>query len=328
MWSDWYNDGAFGPPQYETYHIRQLIPWVDSYYSTIPGRSGRAIAGLSMGGFGAFSYAARHPDLFVAAASFSGAVDTNVVPVLDGSGEAILNGGRPGDTWGPRATEEVRWRAHNPWDLAGNLRGLQLTLRTGNGLPGGPYGGGDPIETWCWKMSTNVHERLVSLDIPHVWDDYGAGGHTWPYWQRSLRQTLSDLMDAFADPHPAPVPFAYTAVDPAYSVYGWTVRLHRAALEFSTLDDASPSGFRLSGSGSAKVTTAGYYPPGRAYRVTVTGPYEQTSATVVADRDRRLTIPVTLGPPNPHQQYTVQAAATGSLVHTATVTITPATGRA
>ena len=31
-----------------------------------------------MGGFGAFSYAARHPDLFTAAASFSGGLDLNL----------------------------------------------------------------------------------------------------------------------------------------------------------------------------------------------------------------------------------------------------------
>ena len=56
-----------------------------------------------MGGFGALSYAARHPDLFVAAASFSGAVDTNdprVVPVvavtafaMKGDEERIREGG-------------------------------------------------------------------------------------------------------------------------------------------------------------------------------------------------------------------------------------------
>lgn len=51
------------------------MPWIDHRYRTIPSRSGRAIVGISQGGFGSMSYAARHPDLYHAAASFSGAVD-------------------------------------------------------------------------------------------------------------------------------------------------------------------------------------------------------------------------------------------------------------
>src|SRR5438128_1855963 len=65
------------PAAWETYHMRELIPWIDSHYPTVADRSGRAIAGLSMGGFGAMTYAAKHPDLFAAAGSFSGAVDTD-----------------------------------------------------------------------------------------------------------------------------------------------------------------------------------------------------------------------------------------------------------
>ena len=147
-YTNWQNPGARGQPRWETFHVDELIPWIDRHYRT----RGRAIAGLSMGGFGAMSYAARHPDLFQAAASFSGAVDTNTPPqaasaIIDGI--AGLDGGLPGSLFGLRETDEVRWRGHNPWDLAVNLKPLSLTLRTGNGEAGGPYGGGgptDPIE--------------------------------------------------------------------------------------------------------------------------------------------------------------------------------------
>ncbi len=77
FYADWYNDGALGPPQWETYHIDQLIPWIDAHYRTVAARRGRAIGGVSMGGFGAVSYAARHPDLFAAVVSFSGLVNSN-----------------------------------------------------------------------------------------------------------------------------------------------------------------------------------------------------------------------------------------------------------
>src|SRR3954463_5242078 len=263
-YTNWYNDGAFGQPMWETWHIRQLLPWVDAHYRTIGKRSGRATAGLSMGGNGAMSYASRHPDLFVSASSFSGAVDTNspgVQPVTQASG--LSDGSHtPGAIFGLRSTEEVRWRAHNPWDLAGNLAGLKLTLRTGNGQPGGPGGdSGDPVEAEVHTESVNMHNRLLELGVPHVWDDYGAGGHAWYYWQRDLRETLPAMMKTFATPPAQPSPFDFHAVEAKYWVYGWHVKISRPALEFSELRDASRSGFELLGSGTAKVSPARYFKP-------------------------------------------------------------------
>src|SRR5699024_6760346 len=51
-----------GPPKWESYIIEQLIPWIDGNLSTRNQRDGRAIAGLSMGGYGAMSYITRHPE--------------------------------------------------------------------------------------------------------------------------------------------------------------------------------------------------------------------------------------------------------------------------
>jgi S-formylglutathione hydrolase FrmB len=293
FYSDWFNNGAFGPPRWETYHLGRLIPWVERSFRVLAAREGRAIAGLSMGGFGTMSYAARHPDLFVAAASFSGALDT-----IDPTGQAVeaialQEGTPPGSIWGPRATEEVRWRAHNPVDLAENLRPLRLTVRTGNGLPGGPYGGGpDPLEMGVHRMSTSFHERLADLDIPHVWDDYGPGAHDWPYWQRALRQTLPDVMAAFAAPPPAPVGVTHKAAEPRYAVYGWRVAFARESLEFTRLEDARASGLTLTGSGSAQVTTPPRFRPRRIYRVRVQG---AGARRVRADAAGRLRIRVPLG---------------------------------
>ncbi len=62
--------------RWETFHIDELVPWVDANLRTIRARGTRAIAGLSQGGFCSMSYAARHPELFGVALSYSGAVDT------------------------------------------------------------------------------------------------------------------------------------------------------------------------------------------------------------------------------------------------------------
>ena len=300
FYTDWYNGGAGGPPEYETYHVKQLIPWVDAHFRTRPTRTGRAIAGLSMGGFGAMSYAARHPGLFVAAAAFSGAVDIND-PQYGGEVDVIgnLDGAPPGTIFGPKPTELVRWKAHNPVDLAGNLRGIRLALRTGNGDSGGTYGGGpDGLEQGVHKQMTTLHERLASLGVPHVWDDYGAGAHQWPYWARDLRETLPQMLTAFAERPKPPARVRFEAAEPRYSVYGWRVRIERPALEFSRLEGAYRRGFKLTGSGVATVRTPAFFRPRRRVRVTTGG----TSKKVRAGRHGRLTVRVTLGPGNPTQQ--------------------------
>jgi S-formylglutathione hydrolase FrmB len=92
----WYSDWKDGNYQWETYHLGLLMRWVDRHLRTIP--HGDAVAGLSMGGFGAMSYAARHPGLFRVAASFSGAVDTQYAAPASGMAcDAVHN------STGPRA---------------------------------------------------------------------------------------------------------------------------------------------------------------------------------------------------------------------------------
>src|SRR4051812_4613924 len=60
-------------PDWPRFHLVELRELIEKRYS---GASRRAIAGVSMGGYGALVYAARNPGLFVAAASYSGLVHT------------------------------------------------------------------------------------------------------------------------------------------------------------------------------------------------------------------------------------------------------------
>jgi diacylglycerol O-acyltransferase/trehalose O-mycolyltransferase len=73
FYTDWYNGGRAGPPRWETFHLTELRQLLERDW-----RAGdrRVIAGLSMGGLGAMAYAARHPGMFRAAASYSGLLHT------------------------------------------------------------------------------------------------------------------------------------------------------------------------------------------------------------------------------------------------------------
>src|SRR5437588_6821581 len=106
-YSDWYNGGAGGPPAWETFHLKELLALLRDRYSADRGRM--VVAGLSMGGFGTMSYAARHPDLFAAAASFSGALDTcQNDPVAQPAVEEISRsqGNPPNAVWGDSIADE------------------------------------------------------------------------------------------------------------------------------------------------------------------------------------------------------------------------------
>jgi putative tributyrin esterase len=59
---------------WEDYIIKDVIGHVDKNYKTIAKREGRAINGLSMGGYGAFVIGLRHPEMFCSVGSHSGAL--------------------------------------------------------------------------------------------------------------------------------------------------------------------------------------------------------------------------------------------------------------
>lgn len=76
--NSWYINYAESPDgqlnRWEDHIMEDLIGYVDANFHTEARREGRAIAGLSMGGYGALMLALRHPDKFVSVASTSGAL--------------------------------------------------------------------------------------------------------------------------------------------------------------------------------------------------------------------------------------------------------------
>lgn len=201
----WYSDWKDGSRQWETFHTAALVAYVDTSYKTM-GPGHRAVSGLSMGGFGAMHYAARHPALFQAAATFSGAVDTMYLAPASGVGFTLFHNqfGTPDDrVWGNQVTDEQTWRANNPTDLVDDLRGALLLIATGNGLPGGAHEdpsnpGGYGIEQFIWQMNLSFVRALDSAGVPHTDLFYGPGQHSWPYWRDALAWALPQLLARIA----------------------------------------------------------------------------------------------------------------------------------
>jgi alpha-glucoside transport system permease protein len=211
FYSDWYKRGQGGPSRWETFHLTELRQLLERDW-----RAGnrRVVAGLSMGGLGAMAYAARHPGMFRAAASYSGLLHTRYqgdpLPGLRMIQDALRNFDEDPDAlWGDPRRHGDLWAAHNPYDLAPRLRGVGLFVSVGNGQPGpldGPATNGQlqQIEKALYPQNLAFVERLRQLGIPVRFDNYGPGIHNWPYWQRELHRSLPMLLEALQRPAAAP----------------------------------------------------------------------------------------------------------------------------
>jgi diacylglycerol O-acyltransferase / trehalose O-mycolyltransferase len=187
-YSDWLNGGAGGQPAWETFHTVELPQLLERNWGA---GSDRVVAGLSMGGFGALSYAARHPGMFKAAASYSGVVDT---VGSDFQADPLM--------WGLKRDDQDVWAAHNPLSQAAALEGVDLYLSYGDGRPGpldSPNSEYDQTEWWLLPQNQALVAELQKLGIPATVDAYGAGTHSWPYWERGLHESLPVLLGALTE---------------------------------------------------------------------------------------------------------------------------------
>ena len=197
LYTNWIIPGSVAPQNWRTYHMEQLVPWIDLNLRTVAKKEGRAITGLSMGGFGAIHYAERYSDHFIYATSFSGVVD-----ILDTRiQQRILNwttiDGKPfinpfGDPSAP--IDSNGWFAECPITHAAELRNITIALYTGNvGIP----------ETLLRDGSYHLRSLLELFNIPFYFNDYDDGQsmghgcdgtHSWSCWQATLTDVLPRMM--------------------------------------------------------------------------------------------------------------------------------------
>ena len=296
-----YLDGSF---LIETYLLRYLVSDIDARYRTIADRSGRAIAGLSNGGYGALHLAAKAPHLFSVAGAMSGNLGARTMTGLGDSGAAYYQG-------------------NVPYQLASNLDAVDLIIDWGATCTSDVTV--DLCATWAFEQAfrgdnTAFRARLDEVGYKGEVDYRETeGSHAWRWWtkwlaERDLPFFLERLTPATSAPTMAsaiPESFRYRSVFDEFEAWGYEVRVERDVREFLDLTEVRLDRMTVQGSGSAALTTAGRYTPGRQY--TVAGASDG-SLDVVADALGRLAFPVDLGPSHAHDQFTPQsdlAEATG-----------------
>ncbi|HEX6391345.1 MAG TPA: alpha/beta hydrolase-fold protein [Solirubrobacteraceae bacterium] len=199
----WYTNWKDGTQKWADFHLTQLIPWIDANLRTVASKSGRAIAGLSMGGFGAVRYAQDRPDMFAYVASFSGAVD------LGDSGtrsviteQATQNGFNPYGPFGnPFWPWDTTWNQLNPLNRAPRLQGVGVALYAGSGI-----NDQDVLEGTMRASADRFHNALNTAGVPHFYWMYGRpgpaapygcdGGHNFGCWNFALLDALPRIMAA------------------------------------------------------------------------------------------------------------------------------------
>ncbi len=171
----WFSDSADGKRRWEEFLTGDLLRDVERRYRVVPGKSGRAITGISMGGFGAVKIAMKHPDLFGSVSSLSGAL----IP--------IRLSDLPRYGWVTRLTlKRVFGRHPDPrtlaandvWDILEETRfaspPFAAHLRAGTE----DFYGLDGVAA---QFGSFLNEHGIPTDVV-----LEPGGHDWEYWRRGL----------------------------------------------------------------------------------------------------------------------------------------------
>ncbi len=176
----WYTDSATKPnDKYETYILRELIPDVQHRYRTIETRYGRAVAGLSMGGYGALKFGLKFPGTFIFAGSMSGVTEaaswtTEDLKDLKAIGDSLQ------PVFGPPGSETRK--ANDLFELARGMNAARITA-----LPYFYFDSG--ADDFTAKSNQKFAELLWQKKIPHEYRQL-PGNHNWAYWDQQVQEVL------------------------------------------------------------------------------------------------------------------------------------------
>ena len=217
---------------WEDHVIQDVVSHVDWNYRTIARREGRAITGLSMGGYGAITLGLRHPEMFISIGSTSGALEhaRQIARRMRGESPARQ---APQRTAAEQAEREARLRRPNP--LIGIDGFSSQTERTPDGQEFPTAEDADAYDPFT------IIATLDNEVLPHIYLDCGTedrliGG---------AREFASILMER-------DVPFDYMQMGGAHNAAYWIQSIGRiTAVQYEVMQRAlgqRPSGRRRASS--------------------------------------------------------------------------------
>jgi len=153
-------DGVAPGNGWSTFVARDLVRYVDSHFRTVATGAGRAIAGLSEGGYGAFDIALHHPGEFSLVESWSGYQRPDKLRSIFGSKLQLLPANDPRRLVRREATS-VRTLGTCFWFYSGSTDRLHA-------------------------QNADFARELGSLRLPHRYF-VAYGGHNWALWRDNAR---------------------------------------------------------------------------------------------------------------------------------------------
>ncbi len=263
--------GSVWRVSFHDWFFQGVLPWVESRYPVRRDPGGRALVGFSMGGKGAFSLAAHHPDQFAAAISISGVLDLTLH-----DSEALRA------VYGSKGADPLRYAADNPTELAPNLKGLMLMIF---------HGAADPEVSAV--HGRRMHEVLQALGNPHYWEEIPGLGHEVSPGE--ITRIFETLREVFRAPRRPPDRWSYRfTMARIRTVYGMRI-IKTDPATWTELREVTPEGFEVHSGDAITMITPPWYSPGIPLRVQI---QDEESGVLTSERQMsapggrlRLTLP-------------------------------------
>ena len=185
----WYTDSAAAENEkFESYLTAELVPEIENAFRVNSTRQSRAVAGISMGGYGAFKFALKHSGRFILAAASSGAFHA-----------ARMNSGICGNAWPEYEESIMRVFGEQGSETRTGNDAYKLVSEINNGqvseLPFFYFDCGD--QDGFLNANREFAELLDNKQIAHVYREL-PGGHEWPYWNERIKEILDMAAKVFA----------------------------------------------------------------------------------------------------------------------------------
>lgn len=177
-----YLDSAIG--NYETYLIREIIPFVDSQYRTKADSHHRGVIGHSSGGYGALVQAMRHPELFKGVVCHAGDMywEFTCLPGLAELNQGLAKYGGAAEFL--RTIPQIEPKSGTFWKT---LMTLCWSMAHGTN-PDSPLGFDLPIDEKTGALRQEVWQRWLAFDPVRMIDNVE--------YQQALREMKVFLIDA------------------------------------------------------------------------------------------------------------------------------------